>query len=129
MSNQSEAVAIPKNVLRVLGYALAAIAAAAVVILIVIAISNRLSTSDPLESAIDPNAFQAVFLNNNEVYFGKLTVPGGDFYYLHHVYRLTAQPSNKKGQPLRRTLVRIVTDVQSPEDLLVINKRAVLYVE
>jgi hypothetical protein len=129
MSNSSVAVSIPKNLIRWLGYAAAALVAAAIVVLIVIAISNRLSTSDPLASAINSRDYQAVFLTNNEVYFGKLSAPGGDFYDLTHVYRLTAQPSARKGQPLQRTLVKLVTDIQSPQDLLVINKRAILYVE
>jgi hypothetical protein len=129
VSNSSVAVAIPRNVIRWLGYALVALVAAAIVVLIVIAISNRLSSSDSLASAINSKDYQAVFLTNNEVYFGKLSSPGGGFYDLTHVYRLTAQPANRKGQPLQRTLVKVVTDIQSPEDLLVINKSAILYME
>jgi hypothetical protein len=129
MTNASVAVAIPKSALRWLGYAVIAAVAAAIVILVVVAISNRLSSSDTLASAINSRDYQAVFLANNEIYFGRLTAPGGDFYYLRHVYRLTAQPASKKGQPLQRTLVKLVTDVQSPEDLMVINKKSILYVE
>jgi hypothetical protein len=129
LSDSSVAVAIPKNVLRWLGYAVAAVVAAVIVILIVIAISNRVSGSDEIAAAINSKDYQAVFLTSSEVYFGKMTHPGGDTYYLTHVYRLTAQPSTRRGQPLQRTLVKLTSDVHSPEDLLIINRHAILYVE
>lgn len=90
---------------------------------------DRSESGDALSSQVNSSRYQAVFLTSNEVYFGKLSVPSGNFAYLTDVYRLTSLATHNPKQPLRRTLVRLVTDVQSPEDELVINKSSILYVE
>lgn len=110
-----------------LGLAVVAVLVAAAVI--IAAVVSTLSSGDTLAAQVNSRDYQAVFLTSNEVYFGKLSVPGGSFCYLRHVYRLTALPSTHRGQPLQRTLVKLVNDVQSPQDLLIINKSQILYVE
>jgi hypothetical protein len=112
----------------------ALIAAGVVVVLIAIALViaalvRSTSTSDALASEVNANDYQAVFLSNSEVYFGKLTVPSGSFCFLQHVYRLTSVPSAKRGQPTRLQLVKLVNDIHNPLDKLIINRAQILYVE
>lgn len=121
-------VAIPRTAVRLIGGLIGAVILLGIGLLLGIAIAGAGST-DALRSQVNPARYQAVFLTNNEVYFGRLRVPAGRFAYMTRVYRLTSQVTRNRSQPLRRTLVRLVTDVQSPEDELIINKAQILYVE
>ena len=99
-----------------------------VLAVIVWALVRALQPSDPLAGAIESNRYQAVFLTNGQVYFGRLTAPGGDFYYLRHVYYLTAA-SSAKGQAATPQLKKLTGDLHGPEDEVVINRQQILYVE
>ena len=114
-----------KSVLTVIGVLILLV----VVAVLSVVITRASSGSDALASQVNTSQYQAVFLTSSEVYFGKLTVSSGQFCYLTHVYRLTSQSTGNKKQPLKRTLVRITTDVHSPTDELIINKSEILYVE
>src|SRR5947209_11425105 len=93
------------------------------------ALVGAFAPRDSLAAEVNGSQYQAVFLTSNEVYFGRLTVPGSsDFVYLKHVYRLTASPG-ARGKPLQRTLVRLISDVHGPLDELIISRRSILYVE
>jgi hypothetical protein len=131
MSNRNDRsinVAVPRAALTRAGYVLATILVAAIIAVVVTLLVRALSPSDSLASQVNASDYQGVFLTNNEVYFGKLDVPGGgNFVYLTHVYRLTA--TTRSGKPLQRTLVKLTTDIQSPQDQLVINRSQILYVE
>lgn len=110
-------------------YAVGVVLVLVAVAFIIALLSGGGSNGDALAAQVNSSDYQAVFLTDNEVYFGKLSVPGGAFCYLRHVYRLTSLPSARKGQPLRRTLVKLVNDIHNPEDELVINRAQILYVE
>ena len=91
---------------------------------------RALTPSDPLASAINANEYQAVFLNNGQVYFGKLSAPGGDFYYLTKVYYLASQVSPQGGHATTRTtLVKLGKEIHGPEDKMIINRADILFVE
>jgi hypothetical protein len=130
MASSSDAITIPRRTLQRAAFGVVGVIVVAVIVgLGITVIRDRASPSDSLASAIDSSSYQAVFLTNTEIYFGRLTAPGGEFYYLRHVYRLTVQPAKQKGQPIQRTLVRITSDVHGPQDEMVINRRQILYVE
>jgi hypothetical protein len=93
------------------------------------ALFKSVSTADSLSSAIDPKQYQIVYLTNGETYFGKLSAPGGDFYYMRHVYTLTAQASPRSGTPLQHTLIKLSNEIHGPQDLLVVNKSQIVYME
>jgi len=123
----SEAITIPKRVIqRALLGAAALLVAIAVVIGIVAAVRS-LGAKDSLASAINSSEYQAVLLNNGQIYFGKLSAPGGDFYYLRHVYYLT-ESSTRTGKPLR-SLAKLTNDVHGPEDFMAINRGQIVYME
>lgn len=123
-------IAVPRRTVRRIGYTVMALVALAIVVVVVVFAAQAVTSKDSLADGVKSNEYQAVFLTSNEVYFGKLTFPsGGSYVYLRHAFRLTQQASNKSGQPLQRTLVKVPNDLHSPEDLMMINRSQILYVE
>lgn len=120
-----EAIAIPRSAVRRTLWTILTVVALILVALVAWGAFQALRPSDPLAEGINANDYQAVFLTNGQVYFGKMTAPGGDFYYLRHVYYLTNPPGGKGG----RTLAKLTNDVHGPEDLVIVNRNEILYVE
>ena len=61
---------------------------------------------------------------------GKLSAPGADFYYLRNVYYVSTGPTGKPSRNnLRLIKLGAGNEVEGPEDLMVINRRQLLYVE
>lgn len=130
MSTSSEAFTIPKSFVRQVATVVAALAVLLILALLFLAAARAVNTpNDPLASAINPHEYQAVFLTNSQVYFGKLTAPGGDFYYLRKVYYLAQQSSLQGGKPASPTLIKLGNEIHGPEDLMVINRHQILFVE
>lgn len=103
--------------------------ALAVLALLLLSLARLLRPPDSLAAAIAPNEYQAVFLTNGQVYFGALTAPGGNFYYLRHVYYLASQASLQSGHSAALVLRPIGTSVHAPQDLMIINQSQILFVE
>ena len=131
MAKSPEAITISRRAVRRAGLTVLWVVIVAVIagLLITVIRDHTGGTSDAVASNIDSSTYQGVFLTSGEVYFGKLSYSGGDFYILKRVFRLTTQPAKKSGSPPQRTLVRITLDVHSPQDEMIINRRALLYVE
>lgn len=88
-------------------------------------------------STIDSKKYQAVFLTNGQVYFGKLH-RAGDYYKLTNVYYLQASQtsegsSNNPQQAASANsgvqLIKLGNEVHGPEDAMVIDKAQVLFFE
>lgn len=124
----SDSIAIPKDAIRRAGLTAALAIAVVAVVLLTLLISHHVEGGDTLGSAIHPNEYQSVVLTNGQIYFGKLSAPGDNFYYLRHVYYLTEQ-ATRAGQPRQRALAPIVKDVHAPEDMMVINRNQIVYME
>jgi hypothetical protein len=127
-STSANSISIPIQPLRRAGLVVGTIVLAVVVVLLTLLVAHQVEGGDTLGSAINPNEYQAVVLTNGQIYFGKLTSPGDNYYYLRHVYYLTEQ-STRAGQPKQRALAPIVRDVHAPEDMMVINRSQIVYVE
>jgi hypothetical protein len=124
----SEVIAIPRSALRRVLISLGVVVLIIVVALVAAAIVRATTSSNSLASAVNPNEYQAVFLTNGQVFFGRLTVPGNDYYYLHHVYYLSSRAGTKAGQGAL-TIQKLTRDVHGPEDLVILSRSQVLYVE
>jgi len=85
-------------------------------------------------SPIASGAYQAVFLDNGQVYFGKLTRRKGDFYRLEGVYYLQFRQNLQNGD-LSQTeesdlsLIKLGNEVHGPEDFMDMNKDHILFIE
>ena len=80
------------------------------------------------------STFQAVFLTNGQVYFGKLYRENSSFPVLRHVYYLqVTQPPQplQEGQtpPTNINLVKLGGELHGPQDEMRINKDQILFVE
>ena len=86
-------------------------------------------------SLIDNNKYQAVFLTNGQVYFGKLT-DRGEQMLLTKIFYLqatdaSANPQNNEEQQQSNDvqLIKLGTEVHGPTDEMIITKEQVLFYE
>lgn len=84
--------------------------------------------------------FQAVFLTNGQVYFGKLADSGGRYITLNNIYYLQVTPvlqTGTEGQPgagqqqnqQQLSLVKLGNELHGPVDEMHINRDQILFVE
>lgn len=86
---------------------------------------------------IDGGKYQAVFLSNGQVYFGKLQDTSGEYMYLNDVYYIqaktaTADANNPQQTSASQTnveLVKLGNEVHGPVDQMTIRKEQVLFFE
>ena len=110
------------------------------VVLLVVVAAGFLFFTYQGESMVDDEAttggYQAVFLANNQVYFGVLTSMSGDFVTLKDIYYLQV---NQRLQPLQDgqqapagqdiSLVKLGGELHGPTDMMKINKDHILLIE
>jgi hypothetical protein len=78
------------------------------------------------------NKFQAVFLNNGQVYFGKLSHGYGSYLDLKDIYYLQITQPIQPGEANNATninLVKLGNELHGPTDEMRINSQAVLFIE
>lgn len=79
------------------------------------------------------DGYQAVFLDNGQVYFGKLKAANRDFLSLTDIYYLRAgslQPSaDGAPQAAGVDLVKLGAELHAPRDEMIINREHVLFYE
>ncbi len=85
---------------------------------------------------IDSSKYQAVFLTNGQVYFGKLQDNGGDYVKLTDIYYLQNQDQNKvqpkdqnSNNQSNLTLIKLGKELHAPEDMMEISRQQVLFWE
>lgn len=83
-----------------------------------------------------PSAYQAVFLDNGQVYFGKLGAVNRDFLSLTDIYYLRAgsiQSPPSGGTPpeagQKIDLIKLGAELHAPKDEMIINREHVLFYE
>lgn len=76
-------------------------------------------------------AYHAVFLDNNQVYFGRLAGENDDFVSLTNVYYLRAGSVQQPGQEpsTQIDLVKLGAELHAPRDEMLINKDHILFYE
>ncbi len=85
----------------------------------------------------DPNlsSYQAVFLTNGQVYFGKVTrkdssyVVLGDVFYLQANKQLQPQTDEAKAASSQLSLVKLGSELHGPSDVMHINRDQILFFE
>lgn len=78
-----------------------------------------------------PETYQAVFLDNDQVYFGKLKPLNRDFWSLTDIYYLragTIQQAGTEGSP-QIDLIKLGAELHAPRDEMIINKAHVIFYE
>lgn len=105
---------------------------AAVAVLGWLLVSNNRSGA----TGIDSSRYQAVFLANGQIYFGKLKDFNDDSFQLSKMYYPQAQATDASGeeaadatQQSNIQLYRVTDGVHGPEDQMIIMKSQILYYE
>ena len=85
-------------------------------------------------SQIDSSKYQAVFLSNGQVYFGKIHDYYTDHPYLTNVYYIQAQngqasTSTTSAGEANQQLVKLGGEIHAPENEMILNKQSILFVE
>jgi len=88
---------------------------------------NVRSATSTEEVAINSGDYQAVFLDNGQVYFGKLEQSRGEFYLLTDVFYLQSGVSVE--QTTNLALTKLGSEAHGPEDQMQINKDHILFIE
>lgn len=90
------------------------------------------STNRPNESQyVDTNKYQAVFLNNGQVYFGKITALNSQYVRLTNIYYLTQNGSTSTNTSSSNySLIKLgCQQIHDPYDAMVINHSQVTFWE
>ena len=108
-----------------------------VLVIVIIVLGYMYWQSQQSQEKAD-DVYQAVFLDNSQVYFGQIeTITGSDI-YLTDVYYLRAGASlQNEGEGVEGetaaeselSLVKLGNEIHGPTDEMVINKEHVLYIE
>lgn len=102
-----------------------------IVIVIVVFVWLWKNQSSSLSASSD--SYQAVFLSNNQVYFGKLTNLRSQYPVLNDVFYINVtqiQPRVKDQQPFQSvSLVKLGGEIHGPEDSMVLNRDQILFFE
>lgn len=88
-------------------------------------------------STVETNKYQAVFLTNNQVYFGKIQSFNGQTVKLTNIYYLQANqnaqqngnPQQSQNQNQNLSLVKLGSELHAPEDVMYIDRKQVLFWE
>lgn len=99
-----------------------------------IAVATFLYSFNPNESKyVDTTKYQAVFLDNGQLYFGKLRVVTAKYYDLQSIFYLKPQQSTDQKDAAKTansfTMVKLGCELHMPEDRMVINRDKVTFWE
>lgn len=86
---------------------------------------------------IDSGKYQAVFLTNGQVYFGKLKAANGDYMKLNDIFYLQTKEETSSENPLETTdssdakveLIKLGSEIHGPDDEMIISKDQILFFE
>jgi hypothetical protein len=102
--------------------------AVAVMVLAVLALLIFPNTKSE-KSYVDGSKLQAVFLTNDQVYFGKITDLNSKFLVLNNIYYLRTQDTGAKTNNGNVSLVKLGCELHKPYDRMVINRSQVQFWE
>lgn len=85
---------------------------------------------------IDTSKYQAVFLTNGQVYFGKLQSLNGSYMKLTDIFYLQATDTTDGANPQETTdegsdvqLIKLGSEIHAPNDEMIIGKEQILFFE
>lgn len=112
--------------------------AIAIIFIALIAIGCIYLYNSTTSSKIDNSKYQAVFLTNGQVYFGKLTIQNGGYMVLSNIYYLQTKTTADDAGDVQAAageddsnveLVKLGSEIHGPLDEMIINKDQVLFFE
>lgn len=104
----------------------------------VLAFGKLNPVSADMSGEVMNDRFQAVFLTNGQVYFGKLSNPEGNYVKLENIYYLqvqqsvqpsTANPEEQSASDSQVSLTKLGKELHGPTDQMYISRSEVLFWE
>lgn len=123
----TDAISVPKSAIRTVLLAIGAVVVLAVLVFLVTTVVKSFSGSS-LPASVDGKTYQAVFLSNGQIFFGKLTSGNDTYDELRHVYLLQSSVTSK-GRPGAQQLIKLTKEIHGPQDLMMIDRNQILYIE
>jgi hypothetical protein len=103
---------------------------------VLVFLSNKGWNNMMADKAIKPKLFQAVFLSNGQVYFGKVSKVDNSYVKLTNIYYLQVQQqvqpedkSKKNEETPQVSLAKLGGELHGPEDVMYISRQQVLFWE
>ena len=78
---------------------------------------------------VQNSAYQAVFLTNGSLYFGKLSGEGTAHPVLREVYYLQAGQTQTQNAQAQTKLIKLGDEIQGPKDEMRLNPDQIMYVQ
>ena len=104
-----------------------------VILAVVVVVAALWATGNLDFFARESGAYQAVFLTNDQVYFGKLGRADSQYPVLREVYYLQVtqvlQPSDPNNPGTNVNLVKLGGELHGPEDAMYLNRDQILFYE
>lgn len=105
--------------------------------LLMVGVIGWLVYQSGMPATIDRSKYQAVFLSNGQVYFGKLQTLSGGYFKLTDIFYLQAQNKDASKNPQDAAaaqaqdvqLIKLGSEVHGPDDEMVIDKDQILFFE
>lgn len=106
-----------------------------IAVILIAGVTGFVCYKSSLVSHIDNGKYQAVFLSNGQVYFGKLEKMSGGYFKLTDIFYLqtsdenttTVQDSSNDSSDVE--LIKLGSEVHGPEDEMIIDKDQILFFE
>ena len=118
---------------------LVAISIGAVLLFAGLSLAGLLIYKSNTNSSIDNGRYQAVFLSNGQVYFGKLHTYNGEYMKLSNIYYLQTKTTTDTSSNNPQTtssqsdanvqLIKLGSEIHGPDDEMVISKDQILFFE
>jgi len=106
---------------------------AGVFVLLIVGAITWYSYSQNVARDIQGSDYQAVFLDNGQVYFGKLSKIGSEYFRLSDIYYFESnnavQTASTPDTGAAPNLIKLGKEIHGPRDTMVINKDKVLFFE
>ena len=105
-----------------------------IVVVVAVLIGGYFAKQVISPSPINKDKFQAVFLTNGQVYFGRLSVVNDQYLKLSGVFYIQSQESTTSGEQAAEDaagmqLIKLGEEVHGPEDAMMINRDQMLFFE
>ncbi|MCC7357037.1 hypothetical protein IT408_00835 [Candidatus Uhrbacteria bacterium] len=95
-------------------------------VLVVASIIFQIISNRPMVSGGRPGIF-AVFLSNNQVYFGKIDKESESKMWLKNIYYIQQPKAGEKADDI--SLLKLGNEIHGPEDMMEINRNQILFIE
>lgn len=104
--------------------------------LLILSIGGKIMMQTQASSGVKPKQYQALFLTNGQVYFGKISQVDNNYVKIRDIFYLqvqqTVQPKDAKADPNAQpqvSLAKLGSELHGPDDVMYVSRTQVLFWE